>query len=242
MFRPREHPALRTLRERLLSGGVAPARVERYLSELKDHLDDLVAEQDETAVPRAVAEHQAFERLGAPETLSRAMLARRDALSWSARAPIAAYVGAPLIGLAVFSALAMIALVVICKMSSAGLDLHQPLPAWVDPFAATATQAVNSAAPVLMAWLLGLEADRRRARPLWPLIGIAVLAASPLARLTVSPPAVIGARGELDVAFDLLARPGFVLTHVAINLAAMATPYLVLQHRRTLWLRRADPT
>lgn len=239
MFRLREQPALRILREHLLRGGIAPAQVGRYLSELRDHLDDLVAEQDEAGVAGAAAEQQALERLGAPEILGQAMLARRDALSWSARAPVAAYVGAPLVGLAVFAALAMVALVAICKMSSFGLTLHEPLPAWVDPFEAAATQAVNSAAPVLAAWLLGREADRRRARPLWPLIGIVLLAASPLARLTLSPPAVMGAHGELDVAFDLFTRPGSVLTHVAINLAAMATPYLVLRQRRTLQFRHA---
>lgn len=241
MFRPRERAALRTVREHLLRGGIAPARVERYLSELNDHLDDLIAEQHEAGVPTAAAERQAFERLGAPETLGQAMLARRDALSWSVRAPVVAYVGAPLVGLAIFAALAMVALVAICKVSSLGLNLHEPLPAWVGPFEAAATQAVNAAAPVLAAWLLGREADRRRARPLWPLIGIVLLAASPLARLTLSPPAVMGAPGELDIAFELLARPGSVLTHVAINLAAMATPYLVLQHWRTLQLRRAGP-
>ena len=239
MFRSRERAAFRTVREDLLRGGIAPARVERYLSELNDHLDDLVEEQHAAGVARAAAQQQALERLGAPETLGQAMLARRDALSWSARAPVAAYVGAPLVGLAVFAALAMVALVAICKMSSFGLILHEPLPAWVDPFEAAATQAVNSAAPVLAAWWLGREADRRRARPLWPLIGIVLLAASPLARLTLSPPAVKGAPGELDIAFDLFARPGSVLTHVAINLAAMATPYLVLRHRRTLQFRRA---
>jgi hypothetical protein len=226
MFRPHEQPAFQILREHLLRGGIAPDQVERCLSELNDHLDDLIAEQDEAGVPRAAAEQQAFERLGAPETLSQAILARRDILSWSARAPVAA--------------LAMSALVAICKMSSFGLNLHEPLPAWVDPFEAAATEAVNSAVPVLTAWLLVREADRRRARPLWPLIGIVLLAAaSPLVRLTVSPPAMMGARGELDVAFDLFARPGSVLTHVAINLATMATPYLVLQHRRALQLRRA---
>lgn len=239
MPRPREQPALRPLREHLLRGGVAPAHVERYMGELRDHLADLIAEQGAAGLRGEAAEREALERLGAPETLRHAILSSRDAISWSAKAPVVAYACAPVAGLVVLAALAMVALVLICRASSSGLPLYQPLPAWVAPFAAAATLSVNAAAPVLMGWLLGREAERRRVRPLWPLMGMALLAISPLARLVLAPPAVKGTPGELDIAFDLLADPGAVLAHVAINFAIIATPYLASRRLRTLRFRRA---
>ena len=239
MSRLPERAVFQPLREHLLRGGVSPRQVERYVLELRNHFEDIFAEQHEAGVPSALAETQALERLGSPQALYAFMLAQPRPMAWSTRAPITAYVGAPLLGLAAFAALVTLLLVTICKATSVGQTLHEPMPAWVLSFASAVVQAVNSAAPVLAAWLVCGNADRRRARPLWPSTGIALLALSPLGRLVLSPPPMKGSPGEIDLAFDLLAAPGHVLTHVAVNLALMATPYFALHRWRTLRLRRA---
>jgi hypothetical protein len=218
----------------LLEGGVAPSRVDRYLSELRDHLDDLVTEGLEAGRTNAAAIAEAAERLGSAEALCGAILDRDDALSWAARSPIAAYVCAPVAGLALLAALVMVALVAVCKAGSAGLSLNAPLPSWIAPFEAGAVQAVNLAMPLAAGWWLAWESSRRREGPLWPLLGLILLAASPLIRLTLSPPAVMGAPGEVGAEFDLLKSPRAVLGHVVANLAGMSALYLLLSHWRRL--------
>jgi hypothetical protein len=52
------------LRERLLRAGVAPRHVRRYLTELDEHLADLMAEEEAAGRSRADAETAAILRLG----------------------------------------------------------------------------------------------------------------------------------------------------------------------------------
>src|ERR1700749_3396894 len=85
------------LRERLLRAGMAPRHVGRYLSELNDHLADLIAEEQQAGRSKTDAESAALARLGSADDLARAMTTQPRFQSWSARAPWAIFAVAPLI-------------------------------------------------------------------------------------------------------------------------------------------------
>ncbi len=68
----------RDLEERLLREGVSPRHVRRYLTELRDHLADLRAEEERAGRQGVEAESAAVARLGSEEELATAMLRRRE--------------------------------------------------------------------------------------------------------------------------------------------------------------------
>jgi cytochrome bd-type quinol oxidase subunit 1 len=73
--------------DRLLRAGIAPRHVRRYISELKNHLDDLASEERARGLSREAAEAEARTRLGSDETLAAALLARPGLRSLTARVP-----------------------------------------------------------------------------------------------------------------------------------------------------------
>src|SRR4051794_18836479 len=84
------------LRERLLTAGVSPRHVRRYMAELSDHITDLEADAEASGHP--APREGALERLGRPEDLARAMIDRPELKAWTARAPWAVFlVGPPLL-------------------------------------------------------------------------------------------------------------------------------------------------
>lgn len=184
---------LETLWERLLRGGVSRRHARRYLSELNDHLEDLIAEEP---LPAAQARPRALARLGETEALACAMIARPELQAWSSRAPIAAYLLIPSLSLVVCAALAMAGVVGACAWASkTGL----PPTSWAGPLAAGAVFFCNAMLSTLLGWAIGVAALRQRSSPLWPCLGILVLAIiSASVQLTVVLPSSAG-RGEIEL-------------------------------------------
>ena len=79
------------LSERLLTAGIAPRHVRRYVRELSDHFDDLVREESATGAGRALAETRALSRLGNDDDLADAMLSRPELRSFMSRFPWAVF-------------------------------------------------------------------------------------------------------------------------------------------------------
>lgn len=153
------------LRERLLRDGIAPRRVRRYIAELKDHLDELRAEESSEAA--------ALARLGTAEALATPMLDRREFRSWTARAPWAAMVAGP--------PLAMIATGYALWFGIVGLMIHtRPIdgvwPMSQQNLVHAATAFTALILPLMIGWAAAAIAIRQRLRPLWPLIGLALFA------------------------------------------------------------------
>ena len=166
------------LRERLLRAGVAPRHVRRYLSELDDHLADLIVEEQSAGRSPKDAESVALLRLGTIDNLSSAMLDKRQLQSWSARAPWATFGLAPVVLLAV-------AYFVACFILWAGWQMF--LPAADTPFGGGHLHGLENiyfqagkfyyiAAPVLVGWGVALVAARQRVRPIWPILGAVPIA------------------------------------------------------------------
>ena len=222
------------LRERLLRAGIGSGQAGRYIAELRDHLDDLRAEEQRAGWSPNDADARAMRRLGYVDALAEAMIARRELRAWSARAPAAAYLVAPSVVLAITTALWLALLVGACSWLRHSAGAPADWAAWMRPLADGAQWFSNTTLSMVLGWGLAAHAIRQRAPLQWPMLGLVVLAAAGAAlQVGVTLP-IGGAPGEIDLGSDP-AGSAFGLSgyggRLALNLAATATP-LVLFH---LW-------
>ena len=161
---------------RLLAGGVRRRSARRYLAELKDHLDDLIAEERRAVRDPHEAETQALRRLGSFEMLADAMIERREFQAWGRKAPVTVYLIAPVLALASFTILVVAGVVVAVKQTRSATS-PGAVPEWLSEFATGMMFFSHAILPVLLGWVLGAIAVRSRSAPLWPVCGIVALAA-----------------------------------------------------------------
>ena len=95
---------LSQLQSRLLRSGVAPRHVQRTVTELQDHFDDLVEQGLAGGADRLAARAAARELLGSFDDIADAVRARPELRSWAFRHPRMAAVVYPLTCLAVLPA------------------------------------------------------------------------------------------------------------------------------------------
>jgi hypothetical protein len=173
-------PPFDALRETLLRAGYSPWRVGRYCRELSDHYADLVA--DELAAGRALPEAQAAARarLGSDEALAAAMLMRPSLRTWTAKAPFAVVVLAP-ITLLVAACIATVTVLMSSLGSHPGV-----FPAALQDQLTNICGFENFQLPVLVSALIGLWTARNRLRARWAVLGVlAVAVISPALRLHI---------------------------------------------------------
>jgi hypothetical protein len=166
------------LRNRLLEGGAAPRHVERYLKELAEHLEDLVAEELESDCGREAAKLAALRRLGDTDSLADAMIGHKAFRSWSHRAPWCVYLLAPLVVVLATNIVTMIVLATIVRvMGSRQVGRPLIVPGWFEPFFTAFTAFVMLLLPLVLSWGISHIAVRQRMRPFWPILGLIVVAA-----------------------------------------------------------------
>lgn len=103
-----------TLREHLLRAGVTPRYVNRYVTELREHLADLIERERTSGLGIEQATEHALALIGREADLAKAAIERGAPLSVAARAPWAMYVILPV-------ALWLVVLSVACSHVSAPL-------------------------------------------------------------------------------------------------------------------------
>jgi hypothetical protein len=220
--------------EALLRGGVARGPARRYVAELRDHLDDLIAEERRAGADEPTARTRALARLGDVEGLAGAMIARREFRAWGARAPLLTYVIAPPLALVACTTAAMAAIVIKATWLSHHSATPIDLPTWLHALAADVVLVSNSLLAVVLGWALGMMAMRHRSPSRWPVLGMIVLAAVGAGlQLDVTLPSALG-HGEIafDDRFvsltDWLGYGG----RFSVNLALTLAPYLALDRWR----------
>jgi hypothetical protein len=224
-----------SLRGRLLEAGIAPRNVDRYVTELTDHLADLVPELQRQGMSRRAAEAAALGRIGDLDTLAAAMVARPELRSWTVRAPWAAFLLAPLTGFAAMVAAGLALVVLMVQRLHPNADIPMDLPAWVTVLKMMITFLDLYMLPLMLIWTILIVALRQRTGVLWPLLGAAAVAMIGGAlQLDVVLPNAAGAHGEISVGMGLLppyAEFGNSLIRILTNLAATVPAYLAIRAR-----------
>jgi hypothetical protein len=219
------------LRERLLSGGVAPRHVRRYLAELADHLADLRTEEERAGRSRADAESAALLRLGGIDELASAMIEKRNLQSWSARAPWAIFGLGPLFFMALSYFIA-------CFILWSGWRIF--LPGTSTPFVRIDGLAIiyfgigrvlYFGAPIFAGWAIALIAARQRFGAAWPMAGLVLIALiGPTARVHATHSAVSGGVGHVSMGFSIVPTVQGVsqaLIYALVIISLSVVPYLI---------------
>lgn len=166
--------ALRNVSERLLRSGIAPRHVNRYVSELQDHLSDSIAQKQSMGMPLADAEEKALLMLGNDTELVQAMIDRGPARSLAARAPWLAFVLLPIFMLVIVTILLSIA-------SQLLFEPFRELPGAAIPQLAHVMASLITllgsycAGPMLAAICVAMSI-RQRLTSTWVWVGIALIA------------------------------------------------------------------
>jgi hypothetical protein len=169
--------AFKDLRERLLRGGVAPRHVTRYLNELGEHLDDLIAKELSAGRSVETATRSALALLGPENQLAEVMLARTSFRSWTHRAPWGVFMVAPLLALISANLATQLLTVLIVELFGSGIT-HVPMqvPGWFSVFYSTVIDFNLYLLPLLCGWALSVLAIRQMMAPAWPIIGLCIVA------------------------------------------------------------------
>lgn len=186
-----------TLSETLLTAGIAPRHVQRYVRELEDHLDDLIAMQRQRGYDGDDAFERARALLGPDDELARAMTSSGRFRSLSARAPWLVFGILPPVAVAVGLCAFGFALVV------AAIPFrptpHGPFPEWCAAVAAYYCQSANLGIGPLAAVAMVLIAMRQRLSRRWLGLGVGLTAFfSALSTLAIVMPGA-GHSGQMSV-------------------------------------------
>jgi hypothetical protein len=168
------------LEDRLLQGGIAPRHVKRYLRELGEHLADLTQAQSDLGYDATDAAARARAALGPDAELADAMLKQRDFRAISARFPWLVFGVMPPFALILGFLLALIFPVLVGLASGAITPLrgdHHPVavPLWFHWTAGGLIFVANFLVTTLLAFLMAWMAQRQRLKPVWPLLGMAII-------------------------------------------------------------------
>jgi hypothetical protein len=183
------------LRERLLRAGVAPRHVRRYLTELNEHMADLIQVQHRAGYTGDDAFMRARALLGSDDDLAHAMIIRRGVKSWSARVPWLIFTLLPPLSLLFLVLLWTTALVIIGGANGlmrVGYNIQWP--EWYHLIVLFMTSTNNLLWPPATASLFVYIAWRQRLPLKWPLVATAILLMNLMRLGTQSGAPVIGVR------------------------------------------------
>ena len=171
---------LDALRERLLEAGVAPRHVRRYMKELRDHLDDLRAEEERAGRSRTEAEAVALSRLGSMDELAQAMMGKRRFMSLSTRAPWVLFGVAPVMLLAAAWFAALLILWTGWQIFLPGTEtpfVEQPGSIFrLENVVFQFGRMIYFGAPFFIGWGIVWLAARQRLRNYWPAVSVMLVA------------------------------------------------------------------
>lgn len=219
------------LRERLLRAGVAPRHVRRYLTELREHLADLIAEEERAGRSRREAEAAALARLGSTDELAEAMLCQPKLRAWSIRAPWAVCMLAPLFILALARGLALLVLWSGWQifLSNSVTPFGVQDVSWLGNVYFQFGRMIYFGAPFIIGWALCVLAARQRLRAWWPVAGMLLVACIAAVQRVDADRTAISGFGHIHIGFVLgpsLQGAEENMMHAAIIFAATLLPYL----------------
>ena len=228
-------PLFDALRERLLAAGVKPSRVRRYLAELADHYEDLLAEEEESGKQGGIARAAALARLGSADDLAEAMMSQSRFRSLAARAPWALFPGGAALGLAAGYGLTTLLMLGAVKSFSLPVGAHLMPPAWLPPIADAVFGFDRYLLPVLLGWLMMAVALRQRLPARWPVAAMGCLSLLGAGLYCCadwpSEPTVWSFHVGSLLDGQAQSSPAAYAMHASVSFLAGLLPYLALRRR-----------
>ncbi len=227
------------LEDRLLRGGIAPRHVRRTLTELREHYDDAL--RDEQAKGAYDAAQAAWQRLGTENDIAQSVLARRELHALSARFPRAVFGAGPLVLWFAITALSLSPFAFgLNAAREAGLigPPGTPDPVWFKaPFSAMLFFYLRIL-PVIIGAIMVTAAARQRLALGWAILGTGVIALlSAFATYSLKFATAPGEKGELTLGFGVTAQElPQSLGMGVVNMAIVFAAYMLWQRtqRRTV--------
>ena len=166
-------PSFENVREQLLKAGIAPRHVGRYVTELREHLADLVARERAGGLDARDAEAKARTILGSDAQLTQAMLDRSPPRSWAVKAPWAVFGILPVVTIVAVSAIVTMSL----------FNLLMPVMGQLPSEMPAGYQALIAAAVILTGYVVGpmlaalciAIALRQRLSSAWVWVGLTLI-------------------------------------------------------------------
>jgi hypothetical protein len=174
-------PRFDRLSERLLTAGIAPRHVRRYVRELGDHFEDLVREERAGGATRELAETRALSRLGNDDDLANAMLSQPELRSLMSRFPWAVFGIGPLVllALSIYGAqqleLQLLNLTGYVVNSLMRVTPSLTTARWATLVFTGYNTLIVYGAPLAFAWLFYWVGSRQRMPMAWIATGVAIL-------------------------------------------------------------------
>lgn len=162
------------VREQLLRAGIAPRHVRRYVTELREHMTDLVARERATGLDAGEAEARARTILGTDAQLVQAAIDRGTPRSWAAKAPWAVFGLLPVV--AIIAVVWIVAMTMMNLMWPVRSQLPGEMPGGYQALIAAATIFTGYIVGPLLAALCIAIALRQRLPSTWVWIGLALIA------------------------------------------------------------------
>lgn len=170
-------PRFEDLQERLLTKGVAPRHVRRYLAEMQDHYDDLLDAELAKGAARTDAETRARAQLGSNEALAAAMLNRPELRSYASRFPWLVFGLGPILALAIVLVTATLVeggLLILHKNLFFPPDVRPVAPDWLQFVVAAWNGTMTYALPIAIATGICILGLRQRISARWIMLALAV--------------------------------------------------------------------
>ena len=169
------HPlSFDTVREKLLRAGIAPRHVSRYVTELREHMADLVARERASGLDAREAEAKARTILGSDGQLVQAMIERGAPRAWAVKAPWAVFGLLPVA--VIFTVSAVITMAMFNLMMPVRDLLPGQMPGGYKLLIAAATIFTGYVVGPLLAALCVAIALRQRLSSAWVWVGLALIA------------------------------------------------------------------
>lgn len=165
------------IRAALLNAGIAPKYVRRALNELKTHFADLCAEAEEHGLTGDAAATYACEKIGTRDALLAAYLEQRNLRSWGARWPKTLFILAPLLSIVILMSALTVATADLLERYVATYGHGGAAVSPFVRFIVTFLPVVDEyGLPAMACLAISVYASRRRLAPLWPAVGVFVVA------------------------------------------------------------------
>jgi hypothetical protein len=171
MFLPFEN-----VREKLLRAGIAPRHARRYITELREHLSDLTAQERAAGHDAREADKLARAKLGTDTELAEALIAKPEFRSIATRAPWAVFGIVPPMLVFGFVTLSAIVQMNMLFPYMGPLGNINAMPTWMPSVTATIMFVSNYLVGPLAALAIVLIAVRQRMTSAWPWISLVLIA------------------------------------------------------------------